>query len=107
MDKHVSFAVCKGNPVILGANRVPAGMNFALEVPVEAKAALVLYRKGGGVPFRELPFDNSMRTGKRCAMLLNDFNDKKFEYDFRINGKIVQGRIHVLMESWEERNLVY
>ena len=90
MDKHVSFAVCKGNPVILGANRVPAGMNFALEVPVEAKAALVLYRKGGGVPFRELPFDNSMRTGKRCAMLLNDFNDKKFEYNFRINGKIVQ-----------------
>lgn len=90
MDKHVSFAVCKGNPVVLGANRVPDGMNFALEVPPGAEAALVLYRKGGEVPFREITFEPETRTGKRCAMLLSGFDEKKFEYNFRINGKIVQ-----------------
>ena len=88
MEKWDRIVIRNGNPVMLGANKNEEGMNFAAEVLPGAEAALVLYQKGSAVPCREIPFTE--RMGKVCTMLVSGLNTKKYEYNFRIDGKIVQ-----------------
>ena len=38
--------VHEGNPMLPGATKVSGGMNFAVEVPCDTEASLILYRKG-------------------------------------------------------------
>lgn len=88
MEKRDRIVIRNGNPVMLGANRNNEGMNFAAEVLPGSEASLVLYQKGSAVPSREIPF--SERTGKICTLLVSGLNTKKYEYNFRIDGKIIQ-----------------
>ena len=90
MEKHNKICVCKGNPVMLGANAVPQGMNFALEVPADGEASLILYKKGYKSLWKEIPFGKETRTGKRCSLLLSGFNENLYEYNFRLNGRVIQ-----------------
>ena len=88
MEKRDRIVIRNGNPVMLGANRNNEGMNFAAEVLPGSEASLVLYQKGSAVPSREIPFTE--RTGKICTLLVSGLNTKKYEYNFRIDGKIIQ-----------------
>lgn len=88
MEKRDRIVIRNGNPVMLGANRNNEGMNFAAEVLPGSEASLVLYQKGSVVPSREIPFTE--RTGKICTLLVSGLNTKKYEYNFRIDGKIIQ-----------------
>ena len=42
--------VHEGNPMLPGATKVSGGMNFAVEVPCDTEASLILYRKGEKEP---------------------------------------------------------
>ena len=61
-----------------------------MEVPGDAEASLVLYRKGAAEPETELPFTEEYGTGRMCAMLVTGLRPERYEYNFRIDGKIVQ-----------------
>ena len=45
MAVHKAPRIEKGSPFILGANKVAAGYNFAVEVPEKTEASLLLYYK--------------------------------------------------------------
>lgn len=79
-----------GYPLLLGANKVGNSYNFAVEVPPGQEASLLLYYRRGKTPALELPFSKSSRVGRVCSMRLADFPAKDYEYNFRINGEIVQ-----------------
>ena len=38
--------VHEGNPMLPGATKVSGGINFAVEVPADEEASLILYHKG-------------------------------------------------------------
>lgn len=90
MEKENRLYVRDGNPVILGANKNSEGLNFAAEIPWGAEASLILYHKGSAHPQKEIPFSEEHRTGKVCTLLVSGLDTEKFEYNFRIDGKIVQ-----------------
>lgn len=90
MEKHSRLFVRNGNPVMLGVNRNTEGLNFAAEISRGAQASLVLYRKGAVHPWKEIPFTEENRTGKVCSLLVSGVNTEQYEYNFRIDGKIVQ-----------------
>ena len=72
MEKKNRICAYKGDPVVPGVNKKKNGINFAVEVPGDTEASLVLYRKGAGAaePETELPFTEEYRTGRMCAMLV-------------------------------------
>lgn len=79
----------KGYPLLLGANKVPGGYQFAVEVPGGADASLVLYHKDSKTPLTEIPFGPEHRTGNVCAFILPGFSPCDYEYNFKINDEIV------------------
>ena len=46
MEKKNRICAYKGDPVVPGVNKKKNGINFAVEVPGDTEASLVLYRKG-------------------------------------------------------------
>lgn len=90
MEKQSGLFIRNGNPVMLGANKNAEGLNFAAEIPCGSEAFLVLYRKGSSHPRREIPFTEKNRTGKVCTLLVSGLDTEKYEYNFRVDGKIVQ-----------------
>ena len=42
--------VHEGNPMLPGATKVSGGINFAVEVPADEEASLILYHKGEAEP---------------------------------------------------------
>lgn len=90
MEKRNRICACKGDPITPGVSRTNAGINFAVEIPCGIFASLVLYRKGAAVPEVELPFTEEYRTGRMCAMQVSGLKTEKYEYNFRIDGKIMQ-----------------
>ena len=89
MTNQKMIAAEAGCPLILGANRMQGGMNFALEVPEEAEASLLLYRKKAKEPTTVIPFTEEHRSGDIYAMFFPDFKDEDYEYNFLIDGKVV------------------
>ena len=57
-----SVTVLPGYPLLLGANQMADGYNFAVEVQEDAEVFLLLYRKKGKEPFYELLLDEKYRT---------------------------------------------
>lgn len=90
MDRQKNLSIAKGYPSLLGANKIAEGLNFAAEIPCGKEASLVLYRKGAAQPWREIPFAEEYRTGKICALLVRGLDRERLEYNFRIDGTIVQ-----------------
>ncbi len=81
--------VKQGFPLLPGANQTTEGYNFALELPYGTEASLVLYRKMSKTPAQEIVFSEEFRTANAAAVLIPDFPAKDYEYNFRINGRIV------------------
>lgn len=90
MKKSNRIGVYKGNPVNPGVSITDRGINFAVEVPGGIAASLVLYRKGAELPETEFTFTEEYRTGRMCAMLITGLRTDRYEYNFRIDGKIQQ-----------------
>ena len=65
--------VHEGNPMLPGATKVSGGMNFAVEVPCNTEASLILYRKGEKEPEAEIPFAESNRSGSGLFPLSSAF----------------------------------
>lgn len=79
-----------GYPLLLGANKVAEGYNFAVEIPDGTEASLLLYRKNSRKPVQEISFEKGRREGDISALLLEDFIPEEYEYNFRIDGSVVQ-----------------
>lgn len=79
-----------GYPLLLGANKVDGGYNFAAEIPDGTEASLLLYRKKSKKPIQEISFEQGTRAGDISALLLEDFQPEEYEYNFRIDGRVVQ-----------------
>lgn len=90
MESQKKIRIGQGYPLLLGANKVAEGYNFAVEVPEGTEAAVVLYRKGLEEPYLEIPFPQESRAGKVCCVLLKGLKGSRYEYNFRIDGRIVQ-----------------
>ena len=82
--------VHEGNPMLPGATKVSGGINFAVEVPADEEASLILYHKGEAEPAEEIPFTEANRTGRMCAMMVSGFKPEQYEYNFRIDTKVCQ-----------------
>lgn len=79
-----------GYPLVLGANRLWNGVNFAVEVSHGVEASLILYKKKSRKPFMEIPFTEEYRSGNVYAVLIPDFQEEEYEYNFRIDDKVCQ-----------------
>ena len=53
----------KGLALVPGANPLADGCNFAVEVPEDSRASLILYKKRSAKPYVEIPFTEENRTG--------------------------------------------
>ena len=80
----------KGQPLLLGANKVECGYNFAVEASEDSEVALLLYKKRGTAAPVEIVFPKEFRTGRVWALKLSDVSLKDYEYNYRIDGEIVQ-----------------
>lgn len=80
----------RGNPLRLGVTRLNDKYNFAVSIPEEKPACLLLYQKGESSIFLEIPLPIEERTGTIAAVLLEDFEPDKYEYNYRIGKEIVQ-----------------
>ncbi|WP_373214168.1 Type II secretory pathway, pullulanase PulA and related glycosidase [Ruminococcus sp. 5_1_39BFAA] len=77
-----------GYPLVLGANRIGEDYNFCVETQDEDCVSILLYKKQGKEPFLEIPLTEEHRTGRIYSVLLTGIDPKKYEYNFKINGKI-------------------
>ena len=80
----------KGQPLLLGTNKTEGGYNFAVEASEDSEVALLLYKKRGTAAPVEIIFPKEFRTGRVWALKLADVSLKDYEYNYRINGEIVQ-----------------
>ncbi|EJX03281.1 glycogen debranching enzyme GlgX, partial [gut metagenome] len=82
--------VMQGYPWLPGENPLGDGYNFTVEVPEGTEASLLLYYKNAKTPSMEIPFQENNRTGEVCSVFLKDFSPEAYEYNYRIDGKVVQ-----------------
>lgn len=82
--------ISAGYPLVLGVNKIAGGYNFALEIPDQSEASLLLYRKKNEEPVREIPFCEGGRNGSVSTLFLEGIRPEEYEYNFRIDGKVVQ-----------------
>ncbi len=75
-----------------GATKVSGGINFAVEVPADEEASLILYHKGENRQ-KEIPFTEANRTGKMCAMMVSGFKPEQYEYNFSNRYKNMSGSV--------------
>ena len=90
MQSMKNIRIKPGYPQILGVNRLEGGYNFAVEAPEDARVSLLLYKKNQPVPIEEIPLGEEHRTGRIFAIRLADKNITSCQYNFQINGKVVQ-----------------
>ena len=80
----------KGQPLILGANKLEGGYNFAVEASENSEVSLLLYKKRGAAAPVEIVFPKDFHTGRVWALKLCSASLKDFEYNYKIDGEIVQ-----------------
>ena len=80
----------KGQPLILGANKMEGGYNFAVEASEDSEVSLLLYKKRGTAAPVEIVFPKDFHTGRVWALKLCSASLKEFEYNYKIDGEIVQ-----------------
>ena len=76
----------KGLALVPGANPLADGCNFAVEVPEDSRASLILYKKRSAKPYVFISFTDEYRTVYVFAIYIPDFILKEFEFNFLING---------------------
>ena len=82
--------VLNGNPLLPGVTKTTEGYNFTVRVPEGAEASLLFYKKKGKAPVKEISLTGEYRSGGIYSILLPEFQSDKYEYNYKIDGKIVQ-----------------
>lgn len=78
----------EGSPQPFGATVEKNGVNFAVQVPAGKKCELLLYKKGEEVPQYSYEMPEEEGIGEVRFMAVEDMDGSKFEYNFKIAGKI-------------------
>ncbi len=79
-----SIRTLPGDPEMLGAKLLPNGVNFAVVVPDDLEAFLVLHLKDQTV---NIPLPAEERTGEISAVLIRDISPRDFGYYYLIDGE--------------------
>ena len=79
-----------GYPLLYGANKIADGYNFAVEAEEESQVSLLFYKKKEEAPFWELELDGKYRTGRVFSVFIKKLNVSDLEYNFKIDGKVIQ-----------------
>ncbi len=90
MEAWKKIRVMPGYPLVLGANKMADGYNFALEIPREKQASLLLYYKKSDEPSIEIPFGKEPEAGSVRTLFLKGFKAKDYEYNYSVDGKILK-----------------
>ena len=67
---------------------------FAVEASEDSEVSLLLYKKRGAAAPVEIVFPKDFHTGRVWALKLCSASLKEFEYNYKIDGEIVQDRMH-------------
>ncbi|RDU23309.1 alpha-amylase family glycosyl hydrolase [Anaerosacchariphilus polymeriproducens] len=79
----------KGKPYPMGVTWTEKGINFAVSVPKNANCSILFYNKQETVPFGKVQIPEQFRVGNVYTLLL-DKSFKKYDYNYEVNGKVVQ-----------------
>lgn len=63
----------KGLALVPGANPLADGCNFAVEVPEDSRASLILYKKRSAKPYVEIPFYRRKQNRKCICNVYSGF----------------------------------
>ncbi len=89
MQEMGGLTISTGDPGQMGTARKHEGYNFAVSVPDGEPADLLLYRSGSRKPEAEIPLPEAERTGQVSAVCVKGLEPGKWEYNYRIGGKVV------------------
>ena len=84
------YQVEAGRPERLGVTKEGKDINFAVTVRDGGACSLLLYPRGEKEPEAELEFSEDMQYGDLYAMKIRQFPMDRYEYNYRINGTVVQ-----------------
>lgn len=91
MEKEKKYwEVLPGDPTRMGAHKSEKGYWFSVAVPDGAEASLLFYRKGSQKVEIEIVLPEETRCGDVNAVLVQHFPRGEWEYNYRIDDKIVQ-----------------
>lgn len=74
----------------MGAVWTKDGMIFSREQKQGEEASLILYKKGSREVLKEIPFPDTCTIGNIVSLKAEKITPAKYEYNFRVNGKVVQ-----------------
>lgn len=86
----VNYRMGVGDPTTLGVTKNGKDINFAVAVRDQKSCSLLLYPAGSREPEAELEFTEEMRFGDICAMKISGLSWKEYEYNYRVDGAVVQ-----------------
>lgn len=92
----------KGSPLLLGTNRIGNGFQFAIEAPETAEVSLLLYYKKSEKPVQEIVLGEEFSFGRIRSVYLAGFHTRDYEYNYKINGVVVQDPYAYLLTGKEE-----
>lgn len=90
VENMLDYRISAGRPENLGVTKYGKDINFAVVVRDGMDCSLILYKKGEQTPLAELPFTEDMRFGDIYAMQLGQFPVQEYEYNYLIDGVVVQ-----------------
>ena len=74
----------------LGVTQTGDVLQFAVRVSEDVPVSLLLYRKGRNEAEREIPFLKKEAIGDVRLLCVSEVDPRDYEYNFRIDGKVVQ-----------------
>lgn len=92
----------KGMPYPMGVRWTKKGINFAIAVPKNLSCAILFYHKQETIPFGKVQIPKQFRVGNVYTLLL-DKSFQKYDYNYEIDGKVVQDpyAVHLIgKEKW-------
>ncbi len=90
MEDVKKYQVYQGNSKKPEIRINAGGCSFAFLAPLGSKVELLLYRKGEALPCREIPLPENPWAGEVRSIFLAGFSGKNYEYNYRVDGTVVQ-----------------
>lgn len=99
MERNKKHQIKTGNPEKMGAVVCENGINFTVEIPRNQEADLLLYEKNKEQIALEIPFTPNMRIGDVGSLFLQGISPARYEYAYRIGGKIMSDPYGAVMDG--------
>ena len=80
----------KGSFMIPGVYSLDGRYAFTFEAPEDASVSLLFYKKNTMRPFIEFEIGDEYRLGRIRSVRVRGKNIEKYDYNFQVNGKVVQ-----------------